>query len=346
MTTPPTIDSLNFLDVRSRTEPGDDGLFVSVHGQGRTGWYGPVADDHLQPLKVLAGAVPGQSITDHQALQKAMRNPFGPQISRAESWAIGAVDCASWDLHGQLVGLPVAEILVPSAVTTVPLYASWLSLDLTTDSAADSIATVGRTEWLFTKWGVRRTSTDTHAEAVRLARAAQAATDALGLAAAFDAVFTWDPALTSEFSSLVEPGKVIWLEDPLPAAEEAAYPTMRCPAKLAFGESLNIDSDIPTILTLRPSALTIDIIGCGGLTRAVDVVLAACEEGVPVFPHGRSFVPAVHLAAAYPHVVTAVEYRLQWEPRRQRMYTEPWRPVRGRIALPDQPGLGANPRSH
>ncbi|AYF30428.1 hypothetical protein CSH63_23865 [Micromonospora tulbaghiae] len=105
-------------------------------------------------------------------------------------------------------------------------------------------------------------------------------------------------------------------------------------------------ADAQAMLDLRPRAFTFDVVACGGLTRAVDLVAAAAARGIPVYPHGRSFVPAIHLAAAHPGAVPAVEYRLQWEPGRQQRYALPWRPTKDVITIPRSPGLGAAPRSH
>jgi hypothetical protein len=44
-------------------------------------------------------------------------------------------------------------------------------------------------------------------------------------------------------------------------------------------------------------------------------------------------------------VIPAIEYRLQWEPRRQRMYAHPWLPAQGVVTIPRSPGLGATPGS-
>src|SRR5207342_1254902 len=83
---------------------------------------------------------------------------------------------------------------------------------------------------------------------------------------------------------------------------------------VATGERLLVNHDPEGVLALRPHAFTFDVVACGGLTRAAQLTAAARAADIPVFPHGRSFVPAVHLAAAFPHAVSAVEYRLQWEP--------------------------------
>ncbi|WP_338014366.1 enolase C-terminal domain-like protein [Streptomyces sp. CB02009] len=69
------------------------------------------------------------------------------------------------------------------------------------------------------------------------------------------------------------------------------------------------------------------------------------RTATPVFPHGRSLMPGLHLAAARPDRVLAVEYRQQWEPGRQHLHAHPVEPDCGHLTLPTAPGLGAAPRS-
>ncbi|NIL64763.1 hypothetical protein HCB39_26710 [Salinispora arenicola] len=132
-----------------------------------------------------------------------------------------------------------------------------------------------------------------------------------------------------------------WLEDPLPQCDLDTYGALAMSIPLALGERLLVHADAAAMLRLKLQAFTLDVVACGGLTRAVDLVTAAQMLGVPVYPHGRSFVPAVHLAAAYPDAIAAVEYRLQWEPARQQRYAQPWLPAHGVITVPRSPGLGA-----
>jgi L-alanine-DL-glutamate epimerase-like enolase superfamily enzyme len=115
---------------------------------------------------------------------------------------------------------------------------------------------------------------------------------------------------------------------------------------LAVGERMLIgDDDARLIELVRPAAFTLDVVGCGGLTRAVELVAVARKAGVPVYPHGRSLVPAVHLAAAFPDAVVAVEYQLAWEPVRRSLFAGSWLPQFGQLRLPSTPGLGTTPRS-
>lgn len=94
----------------------------------------------------------------------------------------------------------------------------------------------------------------------------------------------------------------------------------------------------------RPEAFTFDVVWCGGITEARGWLGAALDARVPVHLHGRAFLPAVHLAAAFPDAAGAVEYQVVWEPRRQRALRGTLRPDGGHVVLPDRPGLGMEVR--
>lgn len=342
----PTIDKVEVVNLREWAGPGDASWFIGAHGAGHVGWYGPLADDAAQRVHdSVAHAAEGQPITDHNRLNRRLRDSVGLHPSRPTSWAIGAVDCAIWDLHGRLAQRSVASLLAAAPTSTVRLYASWLRLDLTSPSLSDTISGICDEGWLFTKWGLRRIpSCEPRSEAERLAHAAQIVIAAVDRKPAFDAVFTWDRPFASTFIDMVDLESVEWLEDPLPTHLLAEYRELP-PAPLALGERLMIHQDAADLLRLRPRALAIDIVGCGGITRAVKLVASAASAGIPIAPHGRSLIPALHLAAAYPSVVTTPEYQLQWEPARQLLYAEPWQPTSGGMPLHDLPGLGITPRS-
>jgi L-alanine-DL-glutamate epimerase-like enolase superfamily enzyme len=240
----------------------------------------------------------------------------------------------------------VAKLLAPWAADRVAAYASWLRLDVAGKKSTDHVARVGDDGWRFTKWGLRRVPGSTSAaEADRLVAAVDHVVHTLGQAAAFDALFTWDVGLARRFARDVDVSIIRWLEDPLVGWAAPGYHELGERLPLALGERLlAVDNPAP-ILAINPAAFTVDVIGCGGLTRAVELIAAAHSAGIPTYAHGRSFIPALHLAAAFPHAVPAVEYQVQWMPRRQRLYAHRWVPQRGYIQLPDVPGLGATPRS-
>lgn len=333
--------------VATDARQSEDCWFVALRAGGTTGWYGPIAAEIGQYVEAfLIDVIVGASADDHDGLHGALRRATEADSGSVASWAVGAVDCAAWDLHAQLAESSVAELLGMSLRWQVPLYASWLSLDLSRPASLAAVERVGRAGWQFTKWGLRKSpdAVDLAAEAMRLAATARAVAGALGQAAAFDAVFTWDPVLASLLVNQWDPAVAMWLEDPLPEHDLGAYRPLVSKAPLAVGERLHLHVDAQAIFDLAPRAFTLDVVACGGLTRAVELVNAAYALGVPVYPHGRSIVPAIHLAAAFPDAIPAVEYRLQWEPTRQPRYAHPWQPAGGMITVPRRPGLGATPR--
>ena len=345
-----TIEGLHVVQVRQPVAPGDDTFFVGVRSTTAVGWYGPVGEGVGRYVSdVLAPEVKDAGVTDHVSLLEQLRAAARRCPSEVASWAVGTVDCAVWDLHGQLAERTVAELLTTVAPRKfVPAYASWLTLDLSRIDSPDALSGVAADGWSFTKWGLRRDpAAPSEQAALRMAQAVERYSQALGAPLAVDAVGTWTPSVALAFAQAVDPSSLRWLEDPLPHHAADAYEFLAAtPVPLAVGERAHCDED-PTglIQYIRPSALTLDVVGCGGLTRAAQIIPIAQAQGIPVYPHGRSLLPGLHLAAAFPAVARAVEYRLRWEPGRQRLYEMPIRPENGHIRLPDTTGLGATPRS-
>jgi L-alanine-DL-glutamate epimerase-like enolase superfamily enzyme len=324
-----------------------DRVFVAARAAGRTGWYGPVAEAYGRAAEKLAPTVTGQPITDHSRLCGILRGACDPS-DKASSWAVGAIDCAVWDLHGRLAGVPVAGLLAGCPASAVSAYASWLRLDLIDPGNMDAVAATAAHPWRFTKWGLHLDDPDAASVgATGLAAATGRSARHAGGPVALDALGSWTPRLVEAFAEHVDPSALMWLEDPLPRHNLEQYRVLTATGlPIAVGERLLVGEDAARLLdVVRPAAFTLDVVGCGGLTRAIDLVAVARSAGVPVYPHGRSLVPAVHLAAAFPDAVVAVEYQLQWEPVRRSLYAESWLPQFGRLGVPASLGLGATPRS-
>ncbi|MGH8885165.1 MAG: enolase C-terminal domain-like protein [Egibacteraceae bacterium] len=340
----PLIDQVSVLDRSDLAGPGDDPHVIVVHAGGTTGWYGPVGHSVRTVIQHgLASLALGSPVTDHDGLVARLREGLRQSTEAAVSWAIGALDCAVWDLHGRIADQPVAALLSSSAVPRpVRAYASWLGLDVADSSEVNRMRRVAEQDWLFTKWSLRRDPRlDTDDDAERMAGIVRRIRKDLGSPAAFDALWGWDDALTSSFAERVDPTWMVWLEEPLEAYELERYEALGSCPPLALGERLRIGGD-PRPLLRHPHlvALTLDVVGCGGLTLAVELLREATTAGVQVFPHGRSLVPAVHLAAAFPGSVTGVEYQVQWEPRRRRLFATHVTCDNGRLRVPDSSGLG------
>ncbi|MGW2934853.1 enolase C-terminal domain-like protein [Streptomyces sp. NPDC001156] len=345
-----TIQDLHVVQTRQPAAVGDDTFFVAARAGHAVGWYGPVGECVARFVNdVLAPETKDALVTDHVGLLDGLRTAARRHPSEVASWAVGTVDCAVWDLHGQLAERSVAELITTAAPQPlIPAYASWLTQDLSSINSPNVLTSVMAGGWSFSKWGLRRDPAEPSGEAAaRMAQAVELFSDALGAPLAVDAVGTWTPAVALAFAQAADPACLRWLEDPLLRHDADTYELLAAsPLPLAVGERAHCDEDPAGLIQyIRPSALTLDAVGCGGLTRAAQIIPVAQAHGVPVYPHGRSFLPGLHLAAAYPDAVPAVEYRLRWEPGRQRLYEVPLRPEKGHIRLPDTPGLGTTPRS-
>ncbi|WP_333743010.1 enolase C-terminal domain-like protein [Streptomyces ardesiacus] len=323
---------------------GDSQYAVVVEAGGDIGVYAPI--DEL-PAALVATRL-GQSalrhpVADHTGLLHRLLAELGPHAEGLGRWAVGVLDCAVWDLHGRLADLPVAALLSNRPARRVPVYASWLSLDLAAASAADSVKATAGEGYTFTKWALRG-----GAKAAEMVLLAKHAAAWAGHSVAVDALGTWGHLQTTKIAPLLAPETVRWVEDPLPRTDQVAYRHLRRHTqglRVAFGERLSHTEDAKALLErCRPEAFTFDAVWCGGITEARTWLSAAHDANVPVHLHGRAFLPAVHLAAALPDAAGAVEYQVVWEPRRQRTLRGVLRPDGGHVALPDRPGLGLEVR--
>jgi L-alanine-DL-glutamate epimerase-like enolase superfamily enzyme len=346
------IERVEVIDLAEGPLPaGDDRYAVAVHAAGDTGYFGPIGD--LVAALVRAGLgeqALGHPVGDHRGLHRRLTDLLGAHGGGLGAWAIGAIDCAVWDLHGRLAGRPVGELLGGQATSggaRVPAYASWLGKDLAQPGIRADVTRVAGEGYLFTKWGLRRDPAHSPGRAAALmAAAVERASAWAGGPVAVDALGTWQESASMLFAGRVDPAALYWLEDPLEDSDVGSYAdlTWQYALPLALGERISTPRHAAQLLTgTTLAAFIVDAAWCGGITAAVDLVHLARAWGVALYPHGRALAPALHLAWAYPDVIPAVEYQLQWEPRRQALFTTGLQPSRGHIRVPDAPGLGRTP---
>ncbi|MFI5804451.1 enolase C-terminal domain-like protein [Streptomyces sp. NPDC051561] len=325
-----------------RYADGDSRYAVVVEAGGVSGSFGPV--DELPAALIATGwgqAARGLPVADHDQLAGVLLQRLGTHSAGLGRWALGALDCAVWDLHGRLADLPVAALLTRTPADRVPVYASWLSLDLASVGASAAVRRTADEEYAFTKWSLGAQDAQQVADQVMRAR------DWAGEPVALDAKGSWDGELAGKVGSLLPEDAVHWVEDPLADTDRAAYTALMSSSALpvAYGERVPHTGAARDLLHhCPPLAFTFDVVWCGGITQARTWMRMAAERGVPVHLHGRAFVPAVQLAAAYPRAAGAVEYQVVWEPRRQRALTATLSPSGGAVAVPQRPGLGVEVR--
>ncbi|MGA0606529.1 N-acetyl-D-Glu racemase DgcA [Phenylobacterium sp. VNQ135] len=181
--------------------------------------------------------------------------------------ARNALDCAFWDLLAKRDGEAVFDMLgrmppeaVPSAVT--------ISLDAPAGMA--EAAALARDAPLLKV----KLSADRPAE--RLLAVAEAAPSARLIV---DPNEGWTLAILQAMAEPIARCKVVLVEQPLPAGEDAALEGLSYPAPICADESLHTRVDLP-VVARRYQAVNVKLDKAGGLTEAVALAQAARAEGL------------------------------------------------------------------
>jgi L-alanine-DL-glutamate epimerase-like enolase superfamily enzyme len=251
--------------------------------------------------------------------------------------AVSAVDVALWDLRGQRAGAGVAHLAARRVRERLPVYASSLGPEAVAEQAAgcrDSGHVAVKVKLGFG----RRTDTAN----LLVAREALGS-DVLLYA---DANQGWGLEEAVAMAPVLREAGVGWIEEPLRGDELADLEELhrRTGLLIATGENLYgrgrfaAYAASPAVAILQP-----DIAKAGGITEALAVCDQAEKHGTAVMPHlyggAVAFAATLQVAAAS-QAVTGLEYDVRDNPLRDPLLLDPPVPERGRIDLPDFPGLG------
>ena len=261
------------------------------------------------------------------------------------------INIAIYDALGKTLGLPVCKLLGGHGRDRLPVYAS--DGYLTGDPANQLQRQLERIEGkgfpgAKIKIGLNPKSDE---ERVRLAR--RILGDDLLLLVDVNGNYTVDLALES--MRKVAPYDVHLYEEPLPPQDFRGYEILsgRAPIPVATGEALYTVWDFARLIEARAvHVVQPDLTLCGGLDQAKAVALLCQLHNLRFSPHvwgsAVGLAAAVHFVAAlpaYPHTDNLpaprlIEYDVGENPLRDELLTRPLRPVNGRLAVPEAPGLG------
>jgi L-alanine-DL-glutamate epimerase-like enolase superfamily enzyme len=139
-----------------------------------------------------------------------------------------------------------------------------------------------------------------------------------------------------------------WLEEPIWPPENyngLAQLRLACGIPIAAGENVSTPMDFERLMAeeavdfLQPSVAKM-----GGISESIKIFFAAATRNVTVMPHvfydGPELLAAIHLAAALGTADAMIEWR--YFDLEAQIYGA-FYPQRGRVVVPQGPGLGIEP---
>jgi D-galactarolactone cycloisomerase len=255
---------------------------------------------------------------------------------------ISAIEVACWDIRGQAEGARVCDLLGGRQREWVDAYASdlhWEEPQRMADTAAG-----------FVEQGFRCVKTHLGApgEWDRDLRRVEAIRRAVGpdVGLMIDANTAFQPPQALGFGQALLPFRPYWFEEPVAPLDAAGHAWLRerLPLKIATGENLYLTQGFEPLWAHQACDYAMpDILRCGGIEQARRICLAAIRHGVTPSPHnfssGVGLAATLHLMAALPETQW-----LELDPTGtaiyEELFVEPLAVERGRVRVPDTPGLG------
>ena len=323
------------------------GRFLVVEtDEGATGMFGPIG---LEPAllalgmgRLLAGqdALAGTKLWDI-LYRAAIHGRKGiPML------AISALDCALWDLRGQVMGQPVYRLLGGPTRDKLPIYVSTLACSLEPDKVRKQAIEFRDMGYKKQKWFFRH-GPGSGVEGFRLnIRLMEILRETLGpdYGLMFDAWNSWDIPYTLKFAAEAVEFNPEWIEEPVmpDKIDQMAEITSLSPIPIAGGEHEYTRWGMAEVFNRRAVNIAQpDPMWAGGITEMQNIFTLASVHGVPVIPHGESLAASLHLAAAQtPDVCPMLENLYRFNLGWQHFLVDPVTPVDGYIKPDPRPGLG------
>jgi L-alanine-DL-glutamate epimerase-like enolase superfamily enzyme len=285
------------------------------------------------------------------------QDPTNPRIvphPNGRSWAhdcaVAGIDCALWDLKGQIEGKRVAELLTDKPLERVRLYASsgcrydWRGRpEQLIDEALEYIS-LGYTAMKFrigTEWSWDGVTVDRFLGLVR--ELAKTVAGRMELMLDGNQRLTVDQALpiAHELDRL----GFKWFEEPIPQTDIDGYARLNAAVDLPItgGEQWTTVEQFRPYLERRAYAIVQPDAGWCGITELMRIAEMAHHYGVDCCPHswhnGLMCMENAHAVAALPNPkvleLCMIQGPLQWE-----IFAEQPTIRDGWLELPQRPGLG------
>ena len=270
--------------------------------------------------------------------------------NRAHDAAAAGIDCALWDLRGQIEGKRVSELLGGSPADSVPMYASsgcrydWRKRPEQLIEEALGYVEQGFPVMKFrigTQWDWDGVTVDRFLGLLRELH--QAVAGRMELALDGNCRLSLEEALpiARELDRL----GFAWLEEPIPWSDIEGYAALAAAVEMPVtgSESFTTLEQFRPFIEQRAYDIVQPDAGICGLTELVRIAEMAAHHGLKLYPHswhnGLMAMVHAHAIAALPNLeileVCQIQGPLQWD-----IAAEPPQMIDGHLHLPDRPGLG------
>jgi D-galactarolactone cycloisomerase len=254
----------------------------------------------------------------------------------AMTFALSAIDIALWDIAGKLAGLPLYRLLGGGGRTDLPAYASLLrygklaSLERNVDDALERGYTLVKIH-------------EIDGDIIRGAR--KAVGDDIALMV--DCNCPWSVEQALAMCAKLRELDLEWLEEPVWPPEAALLARIRTEGGIAVAAGENVANAAEFQRLFAAQALTVaqpSVTKVGGVSEMRRIFDLAATWGVRVVPHSAYFGPgllaSIHVSAAQAKEVWIERFYCDFD---ETPFGEAINPKKGRIGVPQGPGLGFDP---
>jgi D-galactarolactone cycloisomerase len=266
---------------------------------------------------------------------------------------LSGIDIALWDIKGKAFGQPVHRLMGGPIRTEVAAYATGLYR-----------RKEGRPETYLAEEAVSYREQGFGAVKLKVgygvqedARMTRAVREAIGpeMGLMIDANHAYDAVAAIRLGRAVEELDIGWFEEPVPPEDVAGHREVRAALSIpvASGECEFTRFGFRELITTRAvDIVQPDTCSAGGLSECKKIADMAAAYGLRYAPHvwgsGIALAAALQLLAVLPAFTPPslgplepmLEFDRTEHPIRQALLSKPIEHVKGRVAVPDAPGLG------
>ena len=343
----PGFRSRTWLFVKVETDAG-------LHGWGEAYTLRGRDSAIVGQIEELGAATLGRSPFDIKQFTRSVHDDFAQRRASFELYcAQSGIEQALWDIVGKACGQPVYKLMGGACREKLRVYANGWSdhCDAPADYARAAAAVVahGYTAIKLSPLpGAWRTHVPKAHEDHVLA-VVRAVRDAVGpdVDILLDLLRRLAPASAIRLGRALEDCGLYWYEEPCSAENIAALAEVRRAVNIPIvsGETLYGKAGFLPLLEARAvDIINPDVCNVGGILEMKEIAAMAEPHFVAVSPHNFNsttvaLAATVHAGAAMPNF-TLTEYYLPFADFAEKICPGQLRPVKGLIALPEQPGLG------